>query len=51
MDNHIRNIEEKIKDKQIGNAYMEVGSLKAGFQPHTAFAETQIKRFYLREKK
>jgi hypothetical protein len=35
MDNHVRNIEENIKDKQIRNAYKEVGSLKAGFQPHT----------------
>jgi hypothetical protein len=35
MDNCIRNIEENIKDKQIRNAYKEVGSLKAGFQPHT----------------
>jgi hypothetical protein len=35
MDNRIRNIEENIKDKQIRNAYKEVGSLKAGFQPHT----------------
>jgi hypothetical protein len=33
MDNHIRNIEENIKDKQIRNAYKEFGSLKAGFQP------------------
>jgi hypothetical protein len=35
MDNSIRNIEENIKDKQIRNAYEEVGSLKASFQPHT----------------
>jgi hypothetical protein len=35
MDNHIRNIEENIKDKQIRNAYKELGSLKAIFQPHT----------------
>jgi hypothetical protein len=35
MDNRIRNIEENIKDKQIRNAYKEVGLLKAGFQPHT----------------
>jgi len=35
VDNRIRNIEENIKDKQIRNAYKEVGSLKAGFQPHT----------------
>ena len=35
MDNHIRDIEENIKDKQIRNAYQEVGSLKASFQPHT----------------
>jgi hypothetical protein len=35
MGNRIRNIEENIKDKQIRNAYKEVGSLKAGFQPHT----------------
>jgi hypothetical protein len=34
MDNLIRNIEENIKDKQIRNAYKEVGSLEAGFQPH-----------------
>jgi hypothetical protein len=34
MNNHIRNIEENIKDKQIRNAYKEVGALKAGFQPH-----------------
>jgi hypothetical protein len=35
MDNRIRNIEGNIKDKQIRNAYTEVGALKAGFQPHT----------------
>jgi hypothetical protein len=34
-DNHIRNIEENIKDKQTRNAYKEVGSLKAGSQPYT----------------
>jgi len=34
MDNRIRDIEENIKDKQIRNAYKEVGSLKASFQPH-----------------
>jgi len=34
MDNHVRDIEENIKDKQIGNAYKEAASLKAGFQPH-----------------
>jgi hypothetical protein len=35
MDNRIRNIEENINNKQIRNPYKEVGSLKAGFQPHT----------------
>jgi len=35
MDNHIRNTEENIKNKQIRNAYKEVGALKAGFQPYT----------------
>ena len=35
MDNHIRDIKENIKDIQIRNAYKEVGSLKASFQPHT----------------
>jgi len=35
MDNRIRDIEENIKDKQVRNAYKEVGSLKARFQPHT----------------
>jgi len=35
MDNHIRNIEENIKNKQIRNAYEEVGALKVGFQPCT----------------
>jgi hypothetical protein len=35
MENRVRNIEENIKDKQIRNAYKEVGLLKAGFQPHT----------------
>ena len=35
MDNRIRNIEENIKNKQIRNAYKEVGALKAGFQPYT----------------
>jgi chemotaxis regulatin CheY-phosphate phosphatase CheZ len=35
IDNHIRTIEENIKDSHIRNAYKEVGSLKAGFQPHT----------------
>jgi hypothetical protein len=35
MDNRIRNIEENMKDKQIKNAYKEVGALKAGFQPYT----------------
>ena len=35
IDNSIRNIEEHIKDKHIRNAYKEVGSLKAGFQPHS----------------
>jgi len=34
MDNCIRDIEENIKDKQIRNAYKEVGSLKVIFQPH-----------------
>jgi hypothetical protein len=34
VDNHIRGIEENIKDKQTKNAYKEVGALKAGFQPH-----------------
>jgi len=33
MDNHIRNIEETIKNKQIRNAY-EDGALKASFQPY-----------------
>jgi hypothetical protein len=37
VDNRIRNVEENIKDKQIRNAFKEVGSLKAGFQPHTEF--------------
>ena len=35
MDNHKRNIEEDVKDKQIRKAYKVVESLKAGFQPHT----------------
>ena len=35
MDNCIRDIADNIKDKQIRNAYKEVGSLKASFQPHT----------------
>jgi len=35
MDNRIGDIEENFKDKQIRNAYKEVGSLKASFQPHT----------------
>jgi len=35
MDNHIRNIEENIKNKQIRNAYKEAGALKASFQPYT----------------
>jgi len=35
MDNHKRNIEEDVKDKQIRKAYKGVESLKAGFQPHT----------------
>jgi hypothetical protein len=35
MDNRIETIEENIKDKQIRNAYKEVGSLKASFHPHT----------------
>jgi hypothetical protein len=35
MDNCIKNIEENIRVKQIRNACKEVGSLKAGFQPHT----------------
>jgi hypothetical protein len=35
MDDHIRNIEENIKDKQTRNACKEVGSQKASFQPHT----------------
>jgi hypothetical protein len=29
------NIEENTKDKEIRNAYKEVGLPKAGFQPHT----------------
>jgi len=29
MDNHIRDIQGNIKDKQIRNAYKKVGSLKA----------------------
>jgi hypothetical protein len=33
--NRIKNIEENIRVKQIRNVYKEVGSLKAGFQPHT----------------
>ena len=48
MDNCIKDIEENIKDKQIRNAYKEVGSLKAGFPP---FVEAQIMRSYLRRKK
>jgi len=35
MDNHTRNIEENIKNKQTRNAYKEVGGIKASFQPHT----------------
>jgi len=35
MDNCIRNIEDNFKDKQIRNAYKEVGSLKASFHLHT----------------
>jgi hypothetical protein len=35
VDNFVRNIEENIKDKQIRNPYKTVGSLKAGFHPHT----------------
>ena len=34
MNSRIRNIEENIKNKQIRNAYKEVGALKAGFQPY-----------------
>jgi predicted glycosyl hydrolase (DUF1957 family) len=34
MDNHIRNTQENIKDKQIRNKCKEVESLKASFQPH-----------------
>ena len=34
-DNQVRNIEENIKNKQIRNAYKEVGALKARFQPYT----------------
>ena len=33
-DNQVRNIEENIKNKQIRNAYKEIGALKAGFQPY-----------------
>ena len=35
MDNSIRDIEGNNKDKQIRNAYKEIVSLNAGFQPHT----------------
>jgi len=35
MDNCIRDIADNIKDKQIRNAYKEVGSLKADFKSHT----------------
>jgi hypothetical protein len=34
MDNHTRNVEENIKNKQTRNAHKEVGAIKAGFQPH-----------------
>ena len=34
VDNRIRSIEGNNKDKQIRNAINEVGSIKAGFQPH-----------------
>lgn len=34
MDNHVRDIQENIKDKQIRNAYKADGSLNASFQPH-----------------
>ena len=34
VDNRIRSIEGNNKDKQIRNAYKEIVSLKAGFQPH-----------------
>jgi len=34
IDICIRDIEKNIKDKQIRNAYKEVGSLKASFQLH-----------------
>jgi hypothetical protein len=37
MYNRIRNIKGNIKGKQTRNAHKEVGSLKAGFQPHTDF--------------
>ena len=40
MDNRIRDIEENIKDKQIMNACKAVGSLKAGFQPHTDLSKS-----------
>jgi len=35
MDNRKTDIEENIKDKQIGNAHKEDGSQRASSQPHT----------------
>jgi len=51
MDNLIEDIEENIKDKQIGNAYKEVGSLKASFQTHTDLCRGTNNEYYLRRKK
>jgi hypothetical protein len=35
MDNRIRSVEEKIKNKQTRNTHKEVGEIKVSFQPHT----------------
>jgi len=51
IDSRIRDTEENIKDEQIRNAYKEVGSLKAGFQPHTDLCRGTNNERKIRRKK